>query len=768
LDRIKALMQLVDVAGSAGDTFEAREKAEAAAASLEELGYTDPAKSDAETAINNWIRAATQSLEGVPLLGRLTQVGMWYDGILGARYAVLVRTNPAAADAVNKLQSSLQNLYLQANQEAQVAQAEHERELARYLPAPAAQREEKKGEDKKNGQGFTGYMQECRKIDEALAQIQNVCNERASTQAPMDDLLEQLHELQAQADRLNTPEYEAKTRLGEAYVLGHAGRAADIVPVAQEARTRLLAGRPARLSSFSESHQRYLYLDSLTREMQGRMMSGDLEAGFKIGESVIQDFESERYRVNNEFRQSALLGYVADFYTWTALAAFKLQNWDAMLATIDLIKARSAVRSRLVPDPPELFESKTAREFEELSDSGATSEEQKERRRQLWDLLSIARGQSSGLDQLPELTLPALQAALSSDEALIAYFWLNDTVLLSVAIDNSRFHAERIILKPDQAKLLTGFVTFIQGLKSSHNMDKQIAKIGDILLPPFLRDFLREKKRVIFSPHRGLHLFPFHAARWDGAFVGTEFAVSYVPNFSSILLPWNSRLDNCVLAIGIKEFANPAVRPLANVEDDVRAIQSYYEASGAKVEVMLGPQATRQRLEALRNSGELSKFRCVHLGTHGLSVFETPNQPLESSLLVQNGTLDAMDIANLRLNSELVVLSACHSGQRAIELRNLGAAPGDDIFGLQAALFKSGVRSILGTLWLVETESASAITREFHRNYAAGGSAEVALQESVKAYVADASALSGVYYWAPYFISSLGRQPKGENKAWQN
>jgi len=163
-------------------------------------------------------------------------------------------------------------------------------------------------------------------------------------------------------------------------------------------------------------------------------------------------------------------------------------------------------------------------------------------------------------------------------------------------------------------------------------------------------------------------------------------------------------------------------------------------------------------IEALRASGELAKFRSVHFGTHGLSVFESLNQPLESRLLVENGALDAMDIANLRLNAELAVMSACHSGQRAIEMRNLGALPGDDIFGLQSAMFKSGVRSILGTLWLVETTSSSAITRAFHRHFAQGETAESALQKSVQEYIADASLPRGVYYWAPYFISSLGRR----------
>lgn len=49
------------------------------------------------------------------------------------------------------------------------------------------------------------------------------------------------------------------------------------------------------------------------RELQARMMSGDLEGGVEVAESTIQDFETERYRVQDEFRQAALFSCVADF-----------------------------------------------------------------------------------------------------------------------------------------------------------------------------------------------------------------------------------------------------------------------------------------------------------------------------------------------------------------------------------------------------------------------------------------------------------------------
>lgn len=764
-ERAQALMQLASVASSAADTFEALQNAEAAAKVLVELGYLDPGQCGTDAAMDSWIRTACAGFTGTALYGRVTQVGMLYDGILGARFAVLVRKDQKAADAVQALQNQIHRLAAEVRKEEETAVTGVRTAFQRYFPPPPGQTPPA---PRPAGPDFAAVMDRMNAVDSAVVEIQQTCNARADAGEPMEDLLTRIGELEAESDQLNSPLYEAKTRLERAYILLKLGRGAELGPVAREARRRLLAGRPASLASFAQSYERYHYLDSLNKEAMACVMTGDFEGSLKICEDTVRDFETQRYGVNSEYRQSALLSWVADFYTWAAFSAFKLARWDNMLDVIDLIKARSAIRSRLMPADPQKLNAALREEFEQVNaglEREPGNQALRTRRRQLWDLLSIARAQDVKTGEIPALTVASLQHALEEDEALIGYFWLAESVILVILIDRERFHAERIILNPVQLGKLREFVAFVQGLKSSHNMDSFVAKLGAILIPAFVRDFIGTKKRLIISPHHSLHLFPFHAARWgeDGGFVGTEFAVRYVPNFVSVLLPWVTSPEsgtgaNRILAIAIRDFANNAAKPLDRVEDDARAIAACYREHGADVETILGSQATRARIDAMRREGALQKFRCIHLGTHGLSVFETPDQPLESRLLLQDGALDAMDIAGLGLNAELAVLSACHSGQRAIQLRELGEVPGDDIFGLQSALFRSGVRSIVGTLWLVETASASPITRAFHRYHAEGNAAEVALQKAVREYLTNPpDGLTGVYYWAPYFISSIGR-----------
>jgi CHAT domain-containing protein len=759
-ERIGALMKMADVAGTASDVYEAAQYAEEAAKALADLGYRDPRDGFDDQTAQDWIATACAGFTGMGLLGRLMQTAMYFDGVLGARLAERVKRDPAEADRLQQVQSTIHAFERELDRQAREVAEECTRQLGRYFPPPAgAQTTEVNRDD------FEVKLERMRALDGALLESQKKCNERAGAGQPMEDLLEAMGKLEAEADALGNSLHRAKTRLGRAYILYHLGRGAELRPVAQEARRLLLDGRPATLSSFTQSFERFHYLESLRRDVEGALMTADPKGALEICEATIRDFETQRYRATSDYRQSALLSGVAEFYTWAAFAAFKLERWDNMLEAIDLIKAHAVIRNRLIPETSQDADSEAAQEFGRVDaalskDPG--NEELKRKRRELWDLWSIARGTEQAAANGPRMSVPALQQALAADEAMIGYFWLATTVLLVVLVDRDRFHAERISLQADQLSRLERFVAFIQGLKSSHNMDGEVARLGAILLPEFVRGFIGTKKRIVISPHHSLHLFPFHAARWStGGFLGTEFAVSYASNFSSVMLEWDQPNRDRVLAIGIGRFDGDYASPLDNVEEDAKAIARCYEASGIDAELLLGKGANRSRLQALREAGELSRLRCLHLGTHGLSVFESPNQPLESRILLHDGPVDAMELAMLGIKAELVVLSACHSGQRAIELRDLGEIPGDDIFGLQAALFKSGVGSILGTLWLVESDSASPLSRKFHAYLAAGEPADAALQRAVKDYLANpVDGLDSAYYWAPYFISFVGRRRK--------
>ena len=150
--------------------------------------------------------------------------------------------------------------------------------------------------------------------------------------------------------------------------------------------------------------------------------------------------------------------------------------------------------------------------------------------------------------------------------------------------------------------------------------------------------------------------------------------------------------------------------------------------------LLKGKAATRAGLMRLARDGELARYRCLHFALHGHNIDN--DAPMESHLLLRDKKLDGLDISNWRLDADLVVLSACCSGQRPVFRREVREElPGDDLFGLQAAFFAAGARQILSALWPVDDATALRIMTAFH-GHLAGGSVddETALQRAVVDY----------------------------------
>ncbi|BDA71624.1 hypothetical protein CAL7716_057900 [Calothrix sp. PCC 7716] len=70
--------------------------------------------------------------------------------------------------------------------------------------------------------------------------------------------------------------------------------------------------------------------------------------------------------------------------------------------------------------------------------------------------------------------------------------------------------------------------------------------------------------------------------------------------------------------------------------------------------------------------------------------------------------MTAGEILDLKLNAELVVLSACDTGR--------GRITGDGVIGLSRALISAGVPSVLVSLWSVPDAPTSLLMTEFYKN----------------------------------------------------
>lgn len=125
-----------------------------------------------------------------------------------------------------------------------------------------------------------------------------------------------------------------------------------------------------------------------------------------------------------------------------------------------------------------------------------------------------------------------------------------------------------------------------------------------------------------------------------------------------------------------------------------------------KTKAITGDRATKTSILS-----QLPQARMIHLATHGLLDDFGDGMPGAIALAPSgndNGLLTAGEILNLKLNAELVVLSACDTGR--------GDITGDGVIGLSRSLISAGVPSVIVSLWSVPDAPTAELMTDFYRD----------------------------------------------------
>lgn len=196
-----------------------------------------------------------------------------------------------------------------------------------------------------------------------------------------------------------------------------------------------------------------------------------------------------------------------------------------------------------------------------------------------------------------------------------------------------------------------------------------------------------------------------------------------------------------------------ALSPLPGSAHEVQTVGARIGGSGA--DILLGPQAT----EASFRSQPLDQFAVVYFATHGVLPGELhcegepalalspPASPASST--ATDGLLQASEIAQLKLNADLVVLSACNTAESP---DGLG---GGALQGLSDSFFAAGARAVLASHWEVPSNATETLMiGVFDPANRAQGLAE-GLRRSQLALIGK-PATAHPFYWAAFSIIGNG------------
>jgi CHAT domain-containing protein len=382
-----------------------------------------------------------------------------------------------------------------------------------------------------------------------------------------------------------------------------------------------------------------------------------------------------------------------------------------------------------------------------------------------------ARSPQASLERRSEIR--TLARDLPEGLLFCEYVITSDEVILFVLEPSAAAHplsTYRIPIKKDELRRRVESFTKLLS-KADLNFERPSRELFDLLLAPVASRLSRHKV-VAIAPDGVLWRLPFAALIDEsGRYVIEKTAISYAPSLQvlielerargaartqTVLAVGNPTIDSSVSASVASVYRGLSLGPLPEAETEVQALARIYGRENATI--LTGTDATETVV--IRDA---PNHAVLHFATHG--IFDDVN-PMYSRLLFArsakggDGFLEAWEIANSRIDADLVVLSACDTA--------LGRETnGEGLIGMTWAFFVAGARSVVSTQWKVDSESASQLMVTFHRglhNPAASGQTARALRHSQLSLIRD-SRYRHPYYWGAYSLTGATRISGPQNRS---
>lgn len=389
-------------------------------------------------------------------------------------------------------------------------------------------------------------------------------------------------------------------------------------------------------------------------------------------------------------------------------------------------------------------------------EAGAFALAERRRARELTDRLLRASALSAGtaaregdLPRSPPAPVPANLATLIPDDstAIIEYVTGASGSPTTVFVLSRRPSVGGRAGEPVRARVLPPadslsrpIERLVTLLESGADPRGAARALGAQVLDPALAMLESRVTRLVVVPDGPLQRLPFDALRLaDGRYAVERYAISFAPSAAVAAMLWHGARRGPPGSGGARllAFGDPASIATHLSESDpalqFSAGETYHSAFAAAgglprlrasarevrlvaryaghADVRLGAAATAAHLRRT----PLAQYDVLHFATHAIvddraaarTALALAPSPGES------GFVGPGDLAALRLDAELVVLSACRTAGGML-------VSGEGVQGLTAPLLQAGARSVVATAWRIGDESTVTFVGAFYAALARG------------------------------------------------
>ena len=351
--------------------------------------------------------------------------------------------------------------------------------------------------------------------------------------------------------------------------------------------------------------------------------------------------------------------------------------------------------------------------------------------------------QRAALGTTRALTLAEIASSIPDDRtALLEYVsgtaGAPTTLFAVTRATGTALHATAYGLPPSDS--LVGDVSRLLALLEGGDDPQALERsLGAALLDSALRELSPSVTRLVIVPDGALHRVPWDVLRLpNGQYAAERFAIGVAPSATVAATLWRTRRVP-VEAVRLLAFGDPAFPASTPAASEGETYRSAFDATGGlprlpesarearlvarfakDAEVRLGKDATADYLE--RTS--LAPFQVVHFATHAVvddRVATRTALALAPGGADDDGFVGPAQLAALRLNAALVVLSACRSAGGVV-------VDGEGVQGLTAPLLAAGARVVVATSWRISDRGTVPLVEAFYAAMARGRSVGDALR----------------------------------------
>lgn len=360
-------------------------------------------------------------------------------------------------------------------------------------------------------------------------------------------------------------------------------------------------------------------------------------------------------------------------------------------------------------------------------------------------LREVAGTTSAPAHRAGPLSAAEIAAALPDSETAILEYVAGSEGAPSTVFVLSRSGVRAAVL-PGADTLGPAIRRLVALLESGARPDGLLKSLGDALLEPAARLLPAGTTQLLVVPDGPMHRLPFDALRLaDGRPAVERWAIGLAPSASLAATIWRrpappdtGAIRSRVLALGDPEFRLEVASSGTRDADIFRSAFAAegglprLEASGEEARTVAryarGGAVVRTRDEASEawlKHAPLERFGVIHLATHAL----VDERTLTRTALAlapggrEDGFLSPAELGGLRLDADMVVLSACRTAGGV-------TVAGEGVQGLTTPLMAAGARSVVATQWRVGDRSTVRLVADLYDGLARGRPVVNALREA--------------------------------------